>query len=222
MSTIQITYVSDYVCPYCYAARTALLEAVKDYDVEINWLPYEATPINQPQVDTYHDPVRKQKYRKIIAPMIRELGLDMKLPPKVIPRPYTRLATEGHYFADEHGRSTEYDTRVLQAYYAEEQNIGKLEILTQLAKDAGLDAETFAQALSSGTYTNAVQQAEDYVQQTIHPKQIPTILIGNNIRLDGGVYSVQQLKAFLEQAASEQDEQVTLSGAGCGENGCGF
>ena len=112
MSTIKIQYVSDYTCPYCYASRVSLLEAIEGYDVEIEWLPYEGTPLSKPQVDSYHDPIRKRNYRRLISPVIKELGLDMKLPPRVIPRPYTHLAAEGHLFANEHGLGEVYDARV--------------------------------------------------------------------------------------------------------------
>ena len=112
MSTIKIQYVSDYTCPYCYASRVSLLKAIEGYDVEIEWLPYEGTPLSKPQVDSYHDPIRKRNYRRLISPVIKELGLDMKLPPRVIPRPYTHLAAEGHLFAKEHGLGEVYDARV--------------------------------------------------------------------------------------------------------------
>ena len=80
MSTIKIQYVSDYTCPYCYASRVSLLKAIEGYDVEIEWLPYEGTPLSKPQVDSYHDPIRKRNYRRLISPVIKELGAGYETP----------------------------------------------------------------------------------------------------------------------------------------------
>jgi hypothetical protein len=41
----------------------------------------------------------------------------------VSPHPYTDLAFEGFHFAKEHGKGSEYHTRVFQAFFQEEQNI---------------------------------------------------------------------------------------------------
>ena len=222
MSTIKIQYVSDYTCPYCYASRVSLLEAIEGYDVEIEWLPYEGTPLSKPQVDSYHDPIRKRNYRRLISPVIKELGLDMKLPPRVIPRPYTHLAAEGHLFANEHGLGEAYDARVLTAYYTEEQDIGNPSVLSSLAQEIGLDQSTFETALSERIYREMLNEIESEVLQSIQPKTIPTILIGDSIRLDGGAYTPAQFRAFLDRASKEQQDITTISGAGCGENGCGF
>jgi predicted DsbA family dithiol-disulfide isomerase len=221
MSTIFVQYVSDYTCPYCYAERVALLQAAKDFDVDIQWLPYEYTPLSKPQVDAYHDPVRKAKYRKTLAPLCKKLNLEMKLPPKVIPRPYTNLAMQAHYLADLHEKGEEFSDRVLTAYYVEEKDIGKIDVLVAIAEDVGLDGAEFSQALNDGTYAKALERIEQYVQDTIQPKNIPTLLIGDTIRLDGGLHTVEQLRQFLSQA-QETQESITISGVGCSESGCGL
>ena len=162
------------------------------------------------------------KSRKVTEAVIAELGLDMKLPPRVIPRPYTHLAEEGHLFANEHGLGDAYDARVLTAYYTEEQDIGNPSVLSSLAQEIGLDQSTFETALSEGIYREKLNEIESEVLQSIQPKTIPTILIGDSIRLDGGAYTPAQFRVFLDRASKEQQDITTISGAGCGENGCGF
>ena len=104
----------------------------------------------------------------------------------------------------------------------EEQDIGNPSVLSSLAQEIGLDQSTFETALSEGIYREKLNEIESEVLQSIQPKTIPTILIGDSIRLDGGAYTPAQFRAFLDRASKEQQDITTISGAGCGENGCGF
>lgn len=85
-----------------------------------------------------------------------------------------------------------------------------------------MDQSTFETALSEGIYREKLNEIESEVLQSIQPKTIPTILIGDSIRLDSGAYTPAQFRAFLDRASKEQQDITTISGAGCGENGCGF
>ena len=102
-------------------------------------------------------------------------------------------------------------------------------MLLQYARDHRFPNPTFFvdDGYSGTTYDRPGFQAmlneiESEVLQSIQPKTIPTILIGDSIRLDGGAYTPAQFRAFLDRASKEQQDITTISGAGCGENGCGF
>ena len=92
---MKITFVSDYVCPYCLVGKEALHQALKELNIkaEITYQSFELTEEPRPRVDTYHSAEKREGY-KILEKPCKELGLDMKIPPAVIPRPYTRLAFE--------------------------------------------------------------------------------------------------------------------------------
>jgi predicted DsbA family dithiol-disulfide isomerase len=221
MSKIKIRVVTDFVCPYCYVSKRILLKAVENKNIEIEWLPYEMTPISAPQVDTYHDPIRKRQYKKALAPACKKYGIEMKLPPKVVPRPYTRNAIKGWMAAQSEGKEERYTKNVLEAYFEEEKNIGKEEVLALLAEKSGLEKEKFIQAVASEKYDEIVEEWEKKIRELIQPTTLPTILIGDTIRLDGGIYSVEQMERFLEEAAQNSGERQQ-AGAGCGASGCGF
>ena len=133
---MQILFVSDYVCPYCLVAKEALKQALAEtgMEAEITWQPYELTPESRERVDTWHDEKRRANYQILVEPCAR-LGLDMKLPPHVIPRPYTRLAFEGWYYACGQGKADAYNDLVYQAYFILEQDIGDISVLAELAKE---------------------------------------------------------------------------------------
>ena len=212
---MDILFVSDYVCPYCLVAKEALDRALTLLGIraEITYQPFELTPEPRPRVDTWSDPVRREKY-KVLEKPCRELGLDMKLPPAIVPRPYTRLAFEGWFFAKDHGAGERYNDLVYRAYFLQEQDIGDIAVLTGLAEAAGLDGSAFRSALEAGVYTRAEQEAVAYARNILRPTGVPTIYVnGEKIALRD--YSLGEMVGILNGAAS-------LEGPGfsCGSDGC--
>lgn len=218
--SLKIRFVSDYVCPYCLAAKVPLMDAVEGKDVEIEWLPYELTEEPAERVDTYHDPVRKEKWAKTLVPVCEELGIDMKFPPKVIPRPYTRLAFEGYHFAKEQGKGDIYNNLMYTAYFTDEKDIGDMEVLVQIAGLAGLDPRDFRKALEEGVYTLVQKEAVRYAKNDLDVHSVPTIFVGNT-RINGAVYTKQEFEGIINAALEMQDAQ-NIHGMSCGEDGCHF
>lgn len=181
----KILFVTDYVCPYCLVAKAALEEALKETGIpaRISIQPYELTVEPQERVDTYHDEERKSRYQILKEPA-QQLGLDMKFPPAVSPRPYTRLAFEGWYYAAELGCGDAYSDMIYRAYFIDEKDIGNLDILTELAGSIGLNAEEFQEALISGTYSPQEKEAVAYSANVLQIQGVPTIYIdGEKITL---------------------------------------
>ena len=213
---MNILFVSDYVCPYCLVAKRALERALEllGLQAQITYQPFELTPEPPPRVDTWSDPVRREKY-KVLSKPCRELGLEMKLPPKVVPRPYTRLAFEGWFFALEHGCGERYNDLVYRAYFLEERDIGSIEALTAIAAAAGLDTAAFRAALEQGVYTEQQRAACDYARAVLKPAGVPTIYVnGEKITLRD--YSLGEMVGVLGGAAASE-----AGGFGCGTEGCG-
>lgn len=200
---LKIRFVTDYVCPYCMVAKVPFMQAIQGKDVEVEWIPFELIQEPDERIDTYHDPVRKEKWANTLVPMAKSLGIDMKLPPKVIPRPYTRLAFEGYHFAHEHGRGEEYNSRIFSAYFTEEQDIGDLEILCGLAEEVGLDSCAFRQALLDGTYTELERNLVAYARDTLQVRSIPTIFFGDQ-RVEVSDYTKEAFEKLVDEALKEQ------------------
>ena len=64
------------------------------------------------------------------------------------------------------------------AFFQEEQDIGKIEILVNLAGKLGLDQEKFKEALETRKYKNAHQQALQHVYNEANIQAVPTFIIG--------------------------------------------
>lgn len=213
---MDILFVSDYVCPYCLVAKEALKAALKEtaLDAAVTWQPFELTPEPGERLDTYHDETRRARYQ-ILAEPCRQLGLDMKLPPKVVPRPYTRLAFEGWYYACDKGRGEQFNDLVYRAYFIEEQDIGEISVLSALAQRAGLDAGEFTAALESGAYTRREQEAVRYARDALKVQGVPSIYIdGEKISLRA--FTREELSAvLLEKGGRAKGPGVMCSGDTC-------
>lgn len=239
---MEILFISDYVCPYCLVAKEAMKCALKEIgiDAAITWHPFELTVEPAPRIDTYHDEVRKSHYQVLVEPC-KELGLDMKLPPHVVPRPYTRLAFEGYFYAAEHGCGDRYNDLMYKAYFIDEKDIGDIDVLCGLANEAGLDADRYRKALEEGIYKERLEEANRRARQDLHVKHVPTIYAdGKEIEVDayrkeafmaafGSVKEPDKTKVDEKEenepecAASVKDEEdLSEAGGGCGPNGCSF
>lgn len=195
----EIVFVTDFVCPYCLVAKAALEAALKDTGIlaEIRMQPLELTEEPEERVDTCHDEKRKSRYQVLVEPAKR-LGLDMKLPPAISPRPYTRLAFEGWYFAVEKGCGDAYSDLIYRAYFIDEKDIGDLDILTKLAGSVGLDESEFRNALTDGRYSAREKEAVAYSKRVLKVQGVPTIYIdGEQVEIQE--YTKEEMIRILQQ-----------------------
>ena len=214
---LEITFVTDFVCPYCLVGKVALEKAmeVSGIEAQIKIQPMELTEEPKPRVDTYNDPVRRANYKVLDEPA-KALGLDMKIPPNVIPRPYTRLAWEGWFFAKTKGLGDPYSDLMYRAYFIEEKDIGDIEVLVELAESIGLDGTAYRNALNNGIYYETARMASDYSRYNLEVKGRPTLFI-NGQRVKMSDYSVEAAIELLKNPPTAESEN---SFGGCGPDGC--
>lgn len=212
---MEILFITDYVCPYCLVAKVALENALEATGIQANitYQPHELTPEPRERVDTWNDPRRRAGY-KVLEEPCRKLELPMKLPPHVIPRPYTRLAFEGWYFACDQGKGDAYADAMYRAYFMDELDIGDMKVLASIAARLGLDEAAFTAALENGAYSKVEKEAVDYSRNVLKPVGIPTIYFdGEKVELSE--YTTEEMIRLLRGASSPG------GGFCCGENGCG-
>lgn len=223
MSNLSIRFVTDYVCPYCIAAKTPLMRAAQKRGIPIEWMPFELTTTDKPPVDTWNDPVRREKWATTLIPFCEQQGMSFHFPPHVIPRPYTNLAFMGWYYACEHGKGEEYNNRMYQLYFAEEKNIGDIKVLSAEAAALGMDAADFEQAVLSGRYSERLAEANRYARETLGVTHVPTVWIGETQVLNA-LMSEEEYGELIDQLLADGDavQQQTEGSFGCGPDGCNF
>ncbi|WP_028550577.1 DsbA family oxidoreductase [Paenibacillus sp. UNC451MF] len=195
--TLRIQAYSDFICPFCFLAKAPLEEAIRDKDVEIEWMPFELRPNPAPPIDPWQDPSKLKGWESYITPTAQKWGIDMKLP-RVSPHPYTGLAFEGFHYASEQGKGNEYINKVFRAFFQDEQDIGSTEVLTKLAAEIGLDEAEFREALATRRYKQAQELALQHAYDEAGITAVPTFIIGDE-RLQGAVG-----KEVIEQVIERQ------------------
>ena len=196
---MEIKFTLDYVCPYSYVAKVALEQALAEVkpDAKLTYQTFELTEEPKPRVDTYNNPEKRKAYTVLNAPC-ESLGLDIHMPPAVVPRPYTRLAFEGYFYALEKGVEHLYNELVFAAYFKDEQDIGELNVLCEVAEKAGLDAADFRRALEDGTYKEQEAQSNRYAKDVMNVRAVPTIYI-NGEKVSVEVYTKEAFAELLKE-----------------------
>lgn len=195
---VKVQVWSDFVCPFCMIAEQPLLEAVRasGLPVDIEWMPFELRPYPTPTLrpeDCYLQTVWPQS----VYPVAERFGVELRLP-SVSPQPYTALAWQGYQFARTNDRGHAYNDLVLRAFFQEDQDIGRIEVLAQIALRAGLDPADFEGALREGRYRDAHEQALSMARaQGVN--SVPAFRIGQ--RWLPGVQEARVLESALREAA---------------------
>lgn len=200
--TVEVKVWSDFVCPFCMIAERPLLDAARESGLEVNieWMPFELRPYPA-QTLRPEDGYLQTIWPQSVYPLASRFGVDIKLP-SVSPQPHTELAWEGYQFAREHGKASEYNERMLQAFFQEDQDIGDPDVLTRLAEDIGLDPSRYRQALEQRRYRQRHQQALQEAN-AMQVTAVPTIVIGTR-RLSG----VQPSEVLLQALHDEADKRL--------------
>jgi predicted DsbA family dithiol-disulfide isomerase len=195
---VKVQVWSDFVCPFCMIAEQPLLDAVRAFGapVDIEWMPFELRPYPTPTLRPEEGYLQKV-WPQSVYPVAARFGVELKLP-SVSPQPYTALAWQGYQFARVNDRGHPYNDLVLRAFFQEDQDIGRIEVLAQIALRAGLDPVEFEAALREGRYREAHENALSMARAQ-GVSGVPAFRIGQ--RWLPGVQEASVLERALREAA---------------------
>jgi predicted DsbA family dithiol-disulfide isomerase len=103
-------------------------------------------------------------------------------PPKLLSN--SRLAVEAAEFARDGGAHALFHRGVLAAYFAHSQDIGDVEVLAEVAAQAGLDAAVLRQDLAAGTFA-VRREAAEADARGLGVTAVPTYLFTGGYRVVG-------------------------------------
>lgn len=158
---LQLAVLSDYICPFCYIGYLRLEKLRAHYDLAVNWALVEIHPESPPE----GKPVEDLGYSKQrLDGMLGELG-EMARAEGVELSPHT-FTTNSHKAlllaeaSKQQGAAVFYrlHRRLFESFLVEAQNIGDTGILTALAKECGVAAQTIERAWSDPAYEQRLQQ----------------------------------------------------------------
>jgi predicted DsbA family dithiol-disulfide isomerase len=128
-------------------------------------------------------------------PLARELGVELRTP-KVIPR--TRKAHEVAWHATQNERQWPMREAIYRAYFAEGRDIGRIDVLAELAAGVGLDHTEARVVLDVDRYTQEiVEQTEVAARQEMRATPKLLVLDEGPTRVHTGALSIAELRGIL-------------------------
>lgn len=156
----------------------------------------------------------QESWQNSVKPLSVRFAVKMKLP-AIDPLPHTHLAHEGFQYAKEQNKANEYVDAVFNAYWQDGLDIGKVDILADIAEKVVLNKAEFKEALGSRKYEQAHKQELKHAYEEARISGVPTFFIGSK-RLQG-----LNSKEVLEKAILEQTESgESSSGESSEVDGC--
>lgn len=155
---MKVTVVSDYICPWCYIASRRVAQFEREFDVRVEWWPFELHP-ETPAEGRHVDEVLSRKglgeeYRRNLREQAAAAGVTVS----------NRWLANSHRalelseFARDRGAFAMVHEALFEAYFVEGQNIGEMAVLLQIAEACGLDPDEFGFECLVGGYAELIDK----------------------------------------------------------------
>jgi len=154
----MIEFFFDCSSPWTYLAFHNIQPIAKQYNVPIVWRPVLVggifNAVNPSVYNSRNAPVpAKQRYsKKDMQDWARSAGLKIKMPPTVFPVNSVK-AMRGCILLDKEGKLLPFATACFEAYWGDDEDISKDEVLTKICQRVGVDP----QKLLAGVADQAVK-----------------------------------------------------------------
>ena len=114
----------------------------------------------------------------------------------------SRMSLEASEYARNMGKYELFHERVFYTYFTESKDIGSLEVLTEIARVCGLDADGLLQALKERRYAHRLEESRRESER-IHLTGVPTFIINGRMKVVGA----QQVAVFKDLLKKIVDKQ---------------
>ena len=168
MPALPITVFADFTCAACYVTEAALRQVAESADISIRYRAAELDPASE----------LSDAERDVAA------GLRLPLSPPGS-RPRTTKAHEAALLARALGAEAAMREAVYAAYWAKGHDIGRIDVLQQLAPDAGIDPFELKVALDIDRFRDDVLRDQEVARRLgIRTGPGARILIGVQTRAE--------------------------------------
>ena len=214
---MQIDFISDTVCPWCFIGRRRLTRAMAmrpNIVFDVRYRPYRLDPnIPRGGLDRAAymaarfgaDGKLDEAYRAIAAEGAKEdIAFDWAAIEK---RPDTIDSHRLIRWAEAQGVQDEVVERLFIAYFENGEDIGDIRILADIADLCGMDGADIANLLETDTDIALVER-EDKLAHEMGITGVPAMLFGNKIAVSGA-REPDVLVMVIDKALAMADERET-------------
>ena len=202
---LKVIAYSDYICPFCYIGYHRIEQLKKEYNLDIEWRPFEIHPETPKEGALIEDLPFPKGYLEMAFANVKRLadqdGLTLKFSGKL---PNSRLALYISEFARKEGKFKEFHRLVLDAYWLEGKDIGDKSLLLALAESVGLNKREIESYLDSDEPFKTVQQSLKELRR-YGINGVPAFLIENRLIFGAQPYDVfkKAINSILDEKSKE-------------------
>lgn len=165
---LPVTLFADFTSPFCYVTEVGIDRLARTRPIEIERLAFELHPAPTPL--PAHDPAELAR----ADPLAREVEIELRAP-DFLPR--TRKAHEAVRYAQGHGLRLEMRRALYAAYWEQERDIGRIDVLMEVAAGLGMDPTELKITLDIDVFSAEVA-AELALAQRLRVHAVPTLYLG--------------------------------------------
>ncbi|SLN29829.1 DsbA family oxidoreductase [Ruegeria meonggei] len=210
---VQIDIVSDVVCPWCIVGFRQLDLALQQQNVlaKLRWHPFELNPTMPPEGQNLREhiaekygstPAQSQQARDHLTQLGDELGFRFNFDDdsRIV---NTFAAHQLLGWAEAQGRQHPLKLALFEAYFTNQRDVSKTDVLLDAVQAAGLDRDAARAALESGTHVAPTRDKQQFwTSRGI--SGVPSMVFGGKYLLTGaqGTDTYEQaLQRCLTEAA---------------------
>lgn len=202
---MQIDFIADVVCPWCYLGWRRLEKALAmrpDIEATITWRPYQLDPtLPEEGVDRkayyaakFPDPERREAGARVLNAAAAEDGITWNLADIPV-SPNTNAAHRLIRWAQGEGLQGPVLEGVLAAYFTQLRDIGDPVVLADIGEKAGMDRLRLLQAFSEGVDKDAVSR-EHFQAHQAGVSGVPFMIFDGKIAVSGAEPPERLVKAI--------------------------
>ena len=191
MAAVPVTLFADFTSAASYVAEAALWRLVDEGLVAAEFRALEIfpaparLPLEPPEVDE-------------VGPLAAELGVELRRPALAA---RTRKAHELARFGAAKGMERELRAAIYAAYFRDGRDIGRIDVLVEIATALGLDTTESKVVLDIDSYTASVAaDAADALRVAISAVPVMVVGAGDDARIVAGPQPLDLLRAVLAGA----------------------
>jgi predicted DsbA family dithiol-disulfide isomerase len=207
--SVRIDIVSDVMCPWCaigYASLSRALQAMAgQVEADIHWQPFELNPDMPAEGQNLREHLQ-QKYgstaeeskavRERITSMGEQLGVTFNFTDeqRIV---NTFSAHQLLHWAGNSGLQTALKMALFNAYFRDGLDVSRHDVLVDIARDVGMDAQQAHAVLAEQRYAAEVRNKEQQWQES-GIRSVPAIILDQKYLLSGAQPPEAYVKALSE------------------------
>jgi predicted DsbA family dithiol-disulfide isomerase len=188
---------SDNVCPFCTIGARRIEKLQKELDFDIEWRPFELhpeVPVGGMSMDDYFQGAGDE-----LVKSVTDYGKDVGLNLKTRSLYNSRMSLKVNEYARIEGKHEVFHKAIFKAYLEDDQNIGDLETLLNIAQEAGLDRMKTKEFIKSPEAEKLITESKNEALR-LGINSVPSFIINNN--LIRGAYPYDSMKELFTKAFS--------------------